>query len=94
MIVANTYTGDTILNAGPLLAQHQDALASTNLVPGGGSLTHGGTNSLNIGGLRGSGALALGGFDVNVGGNDQDTTYSGALSSTQSAGQFNKVPAA
>ncbi len=93
MTVANTYTGDTRLDAGTLDVRHQDALSSTNLVPGGGSLTIGLTNFLNIGGLKGSGSLSLGGFPVNVGGNNQDTTYSGALSSTQAQGQFNKVGA-
>jgi autotransporter-associated beta strand protein len=91
MTVANTYTGDTNLNAGTLLVEHADALASTNLVPGGGTLGIAVTNFMNIGGLKGSGNLALGGFTVNVGANDQDTTYSGALSSTQGQGQFNKV---
>jgi autotransporter-associated beta strand protein len=47
---------------------------------------------MNIGGLKGSGALALGTFAVNIGSSDEDTTYSGALSSTSSsAGQLNKV---
>ncbi len=91
MNVANTYTGDTNLNAGTLTVAHQDALAETNLVPGGGTLGITLTNFMNIGGLKGSGPLALGGFPVNVGGNDQDTTYSGVLSSTQTQGQFNKV---
>jgi autotransporter-associated beta strand protein len=91
MNVANTYTGDTNLNAGTLTVAHADALSQTNLVPGGGTLGIAVTNFMNVGGLKGSGALVLGGFPVNVGGNDQDTTYSGVLSSTQSQGQFNKV---
>lgn len=91
MTVANSYIGETNLNAGTLLVEDTDALAQTNLVPGGGTLAVGAANSLNIGGLKGSGAMALGGFTVNVGGNDQDTTYSGPLSSTQAQGQFNKV---
>lgn len=91
MNVANTYSGDTNLNAGTLTVAHEDALAQTNLVPGGGTLGISATNFMNVGGLKGSGALALGGFTVNVGGNDEDTAYSGALGSTQSQGQFNKV---
>lgn len=91
MNVANSYTGETHLDAGTLLVAHAEALAETNLAPGGGTLAVASINSLNLGGLSGSGALALGGFTVNVGGNDQDTTYSGVLSSTQSQGQFNKV---
>jgi autotransporter-associated beta strand protein len=91
MNVANTYTGDTNLNAGTLTVAHQDALAQTTLVPGGGTLGITVTNFMNIGGLKGSGSLTLDGFVVNVGGNDQDSTYSGALSSTQAQGQFNKV---
>ena len=93
MNVANTYSGDTNLTAGLLTVAHQDALAETTLVPGGGTLGIAVTNFMNIGGLKGSGALALGGFNVNVGGNDQDTTYSGVLSTAQAQGQFNKVGA-
>ena len=91
MNVANTYTGDTNLGAGTLTVANQDALAQTTLVPGGGTLGVASISSMNVGGLKGTSALALGGFAVNVGGNDQDTTYSGALSSTTSQGEFNKV---
>ncbi len=91
--VANTYTGDTNLTAGTLLVAHQDALAQTNLVPGGGTLAVTGVTSLNIGGLKGSGALALGAYTVSVGGNDQDGTYSGVLSTSSTSSQFNKVGA-
>jgi autotransporter-associated beta strand protein len=91
MNVANTYTGDTNLNAGTLTVAHVDALAQTNLVPGGGTLAIAAVTSMNIGGIKGSGALAVGAFPVNVGGNDQDTTYSGVLSGSSASSQFNKV---
>ncbi len=91
MNVANAYTGDTDLDAGTLTVAHQDALAQTTLVPGGGTLGAASISSMNVGGLQGSGSLALGGFAVNVGGNDQDTAYSGSLSSTTSQGQLNKT---
>lgn len=90
MNVANTYSGDTNLNAGTLTIAHQDALAQTNLVPGGGTLSVASISSLNVGGLKGSGALTIGAYTANVGGNNQSTTYSGALSSSGS-GQLNKV---
>jgi autotransporter-associated beta strand protein len=92
MNVANSYSGDTNLNAGTLTVAHQDALAETTLVPGGGTLAISATSAMNIGGLKGSSALALGAFAANFGGNDQSATYSGALSSTSvSSGSFNKV---
>jgi autotransporter-associated beta strand protein len=90
MNVANTYSGDTNLNAGPLTIAHQDALAQTNLVPGGGTLSVASISSFNVGGLKGSGGLSVGAYTMNVGGNNQSTTYSGALSSS-GASQLNKV---
>jgi autotransporter-associated beta strand protein len=93
MNVANTYTGDTNLNAGTLTVAHVDALAQTNLVPGGGTLAIASVSSMNVGGIKGSGGLALGAFPVNVGSNDQDTTYSGVLSGSSASSQFNKVGA-
>jgi autotransporter-associated beta strand protein len=90
MNVANTYSGDTNLNAGTLSVAHQDALAQTNLVPGGGTLAVASISSLNVGGLKGSGALSVGAYTMNVGGNNQSTTYSGALSSS-GASQLNKI---
>jgi autotransporter-associated beta strand protein len=90
MNVANTHSGDTNLNAGTLTIAHQDALAQSNLVPGGGSLTAASISSLNVGGLKGSGALTVEAYTLNVGGNNQSTAYSGALSSSGS-GQLNKV---
>jgi autotransporter-associated beta strand protein len=93
MNIANSYAGDTNLTSGTLTIAHVDALAETTLVPGGGALGVATTSVMNVGGIKGSGALALGAFTVNVGGNDQNTTYSGVLSSTQSQGQVNKVGA-
>ncbi len=55
MEVANNYSGDTNLTAGTLAVAHQDALAQTTLVPGGGTLGVVSINSLNIGGIKGSG---------------------------------------
>ncbi|HYO26183.1 MAG TPA: autotransporter-associated beta strand repeat-containing protein, partial [Lacipirellulaceae bacterium] len=91
MDVANSYTGDTRLNAGTLVVLHPDALLQTNLVPGGGALAVTVTNVVNLGGMKGSGALALGSFALNVGGNGQDTTYSGVLSSSSPQGAITKV---
>jgi autotransporter-associated beta strand protein len=93
MNVANSYTGDTNLTAGTLTVAHADALAASTLVPGGGTLGVATTSVVNVGGIKGSGALALGAFTVNVGGNDLNTAYAGVLSSTQSQGQVNKVGA-
>ncbi|MBC7783063.1 MAG: autotransporter-associated beta strand repeat-containing protein, partial [Burkholderiales bacterium] len=88
---ANTFTGDTNLSAGILRLTNADALQNSNLVPGGGVIDLASVTSGNIGGLKGSGAWNLSGETVNVGNNNQNTNYSGVLSSSVAGAAFNKI---
>ncbi len=87
---ANTFTGDTILTAGSLRIGNINALQNSTLVPNGGTLALQSITSANIGGLKGSGALSLTGVTINVGSNNQSSSYSGAISSS-SGGALNKA---
>ena len=83
----NTYSGDTRVATGTL------ALGSVNAVAGSTfdmnasdssvlAFAVAGIQTYNVGGLKGSRDLAIGGNTLSVGGNGQSTTYSGSLSGT------------
>jgi fibronectin-binding autotransporter adhesin len=91
LAAANTFSGGVALNQGALqLANAAAVQNSTVTIASGGSLTFAsGIGSFGIGGLAGSGNLALQDATANpvaltVGGNGQNTTYSGVLSAAGS----------
>jgi fibronectin-binding autotransporter adhesin len=86
LMAANTYSGTTIASAGILqLGNANAAQASTVALAGGTLALSSGIKTFNVGGLSGSGNLAL--TDTSstaatlvVGANNANTTYSGTLS--------------
>lgn len=91
---ASSHTGDTRVNAGTLNIANVDVLKNSTLDTGtSGSQTIGftaaGTNTYNLGGLKGADALNIGGNTLNVGANNQDTSYTGDI--TGSGGGVTKV---
>lgn len=85
----NTLAGDTSINGGSIALGNALALQNSTVhINVDGGLELNGLPSVNIGGLAGAGALALGDTSLEVGSNGQDTTYSGALSGT---GNFTKA---
>jgi len=76
---ANTYTGNTTVSVGMLVLGNPTALQDSTLVLSGGSLNLS-NFSATLGGLGGTGSLALGSGTLTVGGNGNATTYSGSLS--------------
>ncbi|WP_395737791.1 autotransporter-associated beta strand repeat-containing protein [Prosthecobacter sp.] len=84
---ANTITGDTRISGGSVILGAATALASSTLDYGsyGGSLSFGSLTAATLGGLKGGQNLVLSNASaaavtLTVGGNQQDTAYSGALS--------------
>ena len=83
---ANSFNGTTIINAGTLQLANSLALQNSGLTYNSGTLTFGnGITAATLGGLGGSQNLSLlnnlsGGVALTVGGNNVNTTYSGALS--------------
>ncbi|MCE9546643.1 MAG: autotransporter-associated beta strand repeat-containing protein [Planctomycetia bacterium] len=90
LTASNTFTGDTTLSAGTLTLGHALALQNSTLKPAGGTLGFGaGVTSPTLGGLAGSSNLAIATpVTLNVGNNNQDTTYSGVISGSAS---LNKI---
>lgn len=84
LTAANTFTGETVISAGTLTLGNVNALQNSTLVTGSGSVSFGasGTNTYNLGGLRGSGAISLGANTLSIGSNNIATVYSGVLSGT------------
>ncbi|MCX6868809.1 MAG: autotransporter-associated beta strand repeat-containing protein [Verrucomicrobia bacterium] len=92
----NTFTGDTRVTQGTLTMNHSSALQNSTLdynsytnTTGFGTLSFGTLTSATFGGLKGDQNLALtngssAAVALTVGGNTQNTTYSGALSGTGS----------
>lgn len=86
LTAANTYTGDTNITRGTLLLSHADALQNSTLTYSAGTLSfNSGIGTFNLGGLSGSSNIALADtasspITLDVGGNNANTTYSGALS--------------
>ena len=81
----NTYAGPTLVSAGTLALGYTNALQNSTLDMGlAGSqqvtLTVSGTNTYNLGGLRGTNNLALSANTLVVGSNNSTNTYWGALS--------------
>jgi autotransporter-associated beta strand protein len=89
---ANTFTGNTIINAGVLKLGNPLALQNSTLnFPGtGGALDLNGF-SLNIGGIAGSGGFDLAGGTLTVGDNNLSTTFSGVISDSVGGGKLVKI---
>lgn len=85
--LASTITGDTRISGGSIVLALATALQSSTLDYNsyGGSLSFGSLTTATLGGLKGGQNLALtnasaAAVTLTVGGNQQDTTYSGVLS--------------
>jgi filamentous hemagglutinin family protein len=90
---ASTLTGVTTVIGGTLALGHVNALQSSTLDTGTSgaqqvTFTVAGTNTYNIGALRGADDLAIGANSISAGSNNASTTYSGVLSGS---GNFTKV---
>ncbi|MGI9177958.1 MAG: beta strand repeat-containing protein, partial [Pirellulales bacterium] len=84
---SNSYDGDTRAVAGTLALGGVNGFAGSTLDmnaadTGTVAFTMAGTQTYNVGGLKGSRNLANGGNRLSVGGNGQSTSYSGTLSGT------------
>lgn len=87
---ANTFTGSTTVQAGTLLLANQNAIQNSTLTLSGGAANFSSTvggNAFTIGGLAGSGNLALqnnagspAAIALSIGGNNETTSHSGVLS--------------
>ncbi|QYM79705.1 autotransporter-associated beta strand repeat-containing protein [Horticoccus luteus] len=82
---ANTYTGNTTVSAGTLVLGTGSTLQNSTVALNGGSLAFGLLTNATIGGLAGSGALALANDSADavaltIGANNAANTYSGILS--------------
>ena len=75
----NTFTGTTTVSAGILKLGNATALQDSTVVLSGGALNLN-NFSATLGGLAGTGNLALGSGSLTVGGNGNATTYAGSLS--------------
>ena len=85
LAVANSHSGDTTVNGGTLALGNASSLVASTLNLTGGALSFGALTGATIGGLKGAGNLALSNtagaaVTLTTGGNNQNTTYSGALS--------------
>ena len=81
----NTYQGPTLVSAGTLALGNTNAVKNSTLDMGlAGSqqvtLTVSGTNTYNLGGLRGTNNIALGANTLAIGSNNSTNTYWGTLS--------------
>lgn len=90
---ANTYRGDTTLNAGVLAFSNSDTLQYSTLVYNGGTLSRSGAalTALNLGGLGGTQNLAMPSGTLSIGSNNADTVYSGTLSGGQASTVLKKL---
>lgn len=84
LAAVNTYSGNTQVTDGTLALANASALAGSTLLRdatdiGTISYTAPATTTYNLGGLSGDGSLDAGGNTVNIGGNNQDTTFSGSI---------------
>ncbi len=78
---ANTYSGDTNINAGSIIVAHADALQNSTVninVDNGLDITTNAVNA-NLGALAGSEDLGLGSQTLATGLNDASTAYSGVI---------------
>ena len=85
----NTFTGDTIVSSGTLVLASPLAIGQStlNYDNQGGRISFGSQSSITLGGLKGAQSLALTNtasapIALTVGGNNNDTAYSGVLSGT------------
>lgn len=81
----NTFSGATAVNGGTLQLGNSAALQNSNFAGGAGALSFGSLTTATFGGLTGSSNLTLSNtagsaVALAVGGNNNSTTYSGALS--------------
>jgi autotransporter-associated beta strand protein/parallel beta-helix repeat protein len=87
---SNSYSGGTSINAGVLSLANSAALQQSTLdTSGGGAVSFGGLTAATLGGLQGSGGLALNNtaalpVALTVGKSGGSTTFSGALSGSGS----------
>jgi autotransporter-associated beta strand protein len=86
---ANTFGGTTLVAGGSLLLGDPAALAQSTLDISGGSMSFGALTAATLGGLTGTGTLALTNsasapVAVSVGNNSLSTTFSGVLSGSGS----------
>lgn len=84
---SNTHSGVTTVNAGTLQLGDVNALQNSTLDTGtSGSqsvaFTAAGTNTYQLGGLRGSDDLGIGANTISVGSNNASTTFAGVISGT------------
>jgi autotransporter-associated beta strand protein len=91
---ANTFSGTTVISNGVLQLANALALQNSTLNYSSGTLDFGTQTAVTLGGLRGTQNLALlndtpAAVALNVGNNNGNTTYSGALSGTGAT--LNKV---
>jgi autotransporter-associated beta strand protein len=91
---SNTHSGVTTVNAGTLQLGDVNALQNSTLDTGtSGSqsvaFTAAGTNTYQLGGLRGSDDLGIGANTISVGSNNASTTFAGVISGTN--GSLTKV---
>jgi autotransporter-associated beta strand protein len=90
LAAANTYSGVTLVSAGTLVLGNSAALQQSTLdTSGGGVVSFGGLTAATLGGLAGSGSLALNNtaalpVTLTVGNNGANTTFSGSLSGSGS----------
>ncbi len=81
----DTFTGNSYITAGTLVLGSSLALQNSTLdTSGSGSLSFGSLKAVTLGGLQGSGSLALrnsssAAVSLSVGGNNTSTTFSGSL---------------
>jgi autotransporter-associated beta strand protein len=87
LTASNTYSGDTKISGGNIALSNANALQNSTLDYNsyGGTLSFGTLTGAALGGLKGSQALSLtnassAAVQLQVGGNGQSTSYSGALS--------------
>ena len=85
----NTHSGDTVVNSGTLTLGNLNVLQNSTLdtgTSGSQAVTFAitGSNTYNLGGLKGADDLAIGANTIGVGANGANTTYSGGISGTGS----------
>jgi autotransporter-associated beta strand protein len=86
LLAGNTYSGPTTVSAGSLEIAHDQAAQNSTVNLNGGTLAFS-TATPTLGGLTGSGNLALGGLtSLYVGNNNASTTYAGNLTGAPSGG--------